>query len=180
MKQLNVSIVYEMVGMSSIMVPDELSLEEAIEYAKEHISEIPTPNRNESDWICDSDEVDEENCDFDDEYDGDDEDEDCETKISSLIELCEYIQYGGMLEELDEIGDCECIENQVYEDDDLYEFLVKLGVHSDKIDFTENHIEISDGKTTLRIPKRDFMNRHDPECGDETILFFDKMELVSK
>lgn len=62
MKKLNVTIEFSMVGVSSIMVPDNLTLEEAIEYAKEHIAEIPTPH--EAEYICDSDIIDEENCDF--------------------------------------------------------------------------------------------------------------------
>lgn len=36
-------------------------LEEAIEYAKEHIHEIPT---GKLEYISDSDEIDDENCDF--------------------------------------------------------------------------------------------------------------------
>lgn len=63
MKTLNVTIFYTMVGESSIMVPDNLSLEEAIQYAKDHIDDIPTPLHGE--YVCDSDELDEENCDFD-------------------------------------------------------------------------------------------------------------------
>ena len=66
MKKLNVTIVFQSVGTSSIMVPDEFSLEEAIEYAKKHIDEIPTPLYN-SEWISGSDEIDEENCDFDED-----------------------------------------------------------------------------------------------------------------
>lgn len=64
MKKLNVTVVFQSVGMSSIMVPDGLTIEEAIQYAKNHIDEIPTPC--EAEYICDSDEIDEENCDFED------------------------------------------------------------------------------------------------------------------
>ena len=63
MKKLNVTIIYSVVGVSSIMVPDNLTIEEAIEYAKEHINEIPTPFQAE--YISDSDVIDEENCNFD-------------------------------------------------------------------------------------------------------------------
>lgn len=65
MKKLNVTIEFSMVGVSSIMVPDNLTLEEAIEYAKNHINEIPTPSQ--ADYICDSDIIDEHNCDFDED-----------------------------------------------------------------------------------------------------------------
>ena len=39
------------------------TIEEAIKYAKEHLNEIPC---GELEYISDSDELDEENCDFDD------------------------------------------------------------------------------------------------------------------
>ena len=41
MKRLNVTIQCLAVYCSGIDVPDDMSLEEAIEYAKEHIKEIP-------------------------------------------------------------------------------------------------------------------------------------------
>lgn len=62
MKKLNVALIYSVCGNSSIMVPDDMTLEEAIEYAKEHIAEIPTPY--DAEYICDSDIIDEENCNF--------------------------------------------------------------------------------------------------------------------
>lgn len=61
MKTLNVTVTCMAVYCSSIKVPDELTLEEAIEYAKEHINEIPI---GELEWLSDSDEIDEENCEF--------------------------------------------------------------------------------------------------------------------
>ena len=42
-------------------VPDNMTLEEAIEYAKKHLDEIPC---GELEYISESDELDEENCDF--------------------------------------------------------------------------------------------------------------------
>lgn len=61
MKRLNVTVTCMAVYCSGIDVPDEMTLEEAIEYAKKHIDEIPI---GELEWISDSDEIDEENCDF--------------------------------------------------------------------------------------------------------------------
>lgn len=61
MKRLNVTCTCLAVYNSSIKVPDDMLLEEAIEYAKEHIHEIPT---GELTYISDSDEIDDENCDF--------------------------------------------------------------------------------------------------------------------
>lgn len=62
MKRLNVTVQCMAVYCSGIDVPDELSLEEAIAYAKEHINEIPC---GELEYISDSDILDEDNCDFD-------------------------------------------------------------------------------------------------------------------
>lgn len=64
MKTLNVTVICAAVYNSSIEVPDEMTLEEAIGYAKEHINEIPC---GELEYISDSDELDEENCGFDEE-----------------------------------------------------------------------------------------------------------------
>ena len=64
MKRLNVTVTCMAVYNSGIDVPDEMILEEAIEYAKEHIYEIPI---GELEWIPDSDEIDEENCDFEED-----------------------------------------------------------------------------------------------------------------
>lgn len=54
---------------STIEVPADLSLEDAIEYADKHLSEIPL---GELDYVSNSDVLDKENCSFDD-YDDDDE-----------------------------------------------------------------------------------------------------------
>lgn len=64
MKRLNVTVTCMAVYNSSIEVPDGMNLTEAIEYAKEHINEIPI---GEMEYISDSDILDEENCDFDEE-----------------------------------------------------------------------------------------------------------------
>lgn len=62
MKRLNVTVTCMAVYNSAIEVPDDMTIEEAIEYAKEHINEIPI---GELKYISDSDELDEENCNFD-------------------------------------------------------------------------------------------------------------------
>ena len=61
MKKLNVTVQCMAIYNSSIEVPDSMSLEEAINYAKEHLNEIPT---GELGYISDSDILDEENCEF--------------------------------------------------------------------------------------------------------------------
>lgn len=61
-KKLNLTITCQAIYQSHIMVPNDMSFEEAIEYAKQHLNEcnIETP----LEYIRDSDELDEENCDF--------------------------------------------------------------------------------------------------------------------
>lgn len=70
MKTLNVTIQCMAVYNSNIEVPEEMTLEEAIEYAKNHLNEIPL---TELEYVDDSDILDEENCDF--EEDEEDEEE---------------------------------------------------------------------------------------------------------
>lgn len=60
-KRLNVTIQCLAVYNSGIDVPYDMSLEEAIEYAKEHINEIPV---GVLEYISDSDQIDEDNCEF--------------------------------------------------------------------------------------------------------------------
>lgn len=62
MKRLNVTINCMAVYNSAIDVPDEMILEEAIEYAKQNIKDIPL---GQLEWVEDSDELDEDNCSFD-------------------------------------------------------------------------------------------------------------------
>lgn len=63
MRKLNVTIECLAMYNSSIMVPSELTFEEAIEYAKKHIAEIPLGTLE---YVSESDNLDAENCDFDD------------------------------------------------------------------------------------------------------------------
>lgn len=63
MRKLNVTIQCLAIYNSSIMVPSELTFEEAIEYAKKHIAEIPLGTLE---YVSESDNLDVENCDFDD------------------------------------------------------------------------------------------------------------------
>lgn len=63
-RRLNVTIACQAVYNSSIEVPVHLSFEDALEYAKEHICDIPL---GVLEYIPDSDELDVENCDFDEQ-----------------------------------------------------------------------------------------------------------------
>ena len=61
-KRLNVTINCQAVYNSSIEVPAYWGINEAIAYAKTHLSDIPL---GVLEWVPDSDELDEENCNFD-------------------------------------------------------------------------------------------------------------------
>lgn len=71
MKILNVTVVCQAYYNSYIEVPDDMTFDEAIEYAKEHIEDIPINSPLE--YISDSDELDVDNCDFDDDDEEDEE-----------------------------------------------------------------------------------------------------------
>lgn len=62
MKTLNVTILCQAYYTSHIEVPDELTFEEALEYAKDHMEDIPIESGLE--YIPFSDELNVENCDF--------------------------------------------------------------------------------------------------------------------
>lgn len=62
MKKFIVSVQCLATYTSSIDVPDDMTREEALEYARAHIDEIPIKSSLEH--VGDSDELDEENCDF--------------------------------------------------------------------------------------------------------------------
>ena len=63
MKTLNLTVMCQAYYNSSIEVPDDMTLEEAIEYAKQHLDEVPIVDGLE--YVSDSDELDVENCEFD-------------------------------------------------------------------------------------------------------------------
>lgn len=65
MKKLHISMAYTFVGDTWIDVPDELTFEEAVEYAKEHIDNIPVASNAE--YVPFSDSFEEEDCDFEEE-----------------------------------------------------------------------------------------------------------------
>lgn len=70
MKRLNVTIQCMAVYNSSIEVPEGMTLEEAIEYAKNHLNEIPL---EELEYVADSDVLDEDNCDFEEDEEEEEE-----------------------------------------------------------------------------------------------------------
>ena len=66
----------------------------------------------------------------------------------------------------------ECIENEVYEDDDLYEFLYSIGAEIE--DFGAEFALISTSKGNYyEVPYEDRENRFGSDLPNETILHFD-------
>ena len=61
MKRLHLTIQCMAIYESGIDVPDEMTIEEAIEYAKQHLNEVPL---GRLEYVNDSDVLDEDNCDF--------------------------------------------------------------------------------------------------------------------
>ena len=61
MKKLNVKVWCTCSYKGCVEVPDDMTFEEAIEYAKDHINDIPLGRLT---YVPDSDELDEEMCEF--------------------------------------------------------------------------------------------------------------------
>lgn len=66
----------------------------------------------------------------------------------------------------------ECIDNVVFEDDDLYEFLEEIG--AEIYDYGVGYVIITtnEGKY-YELPYAEIENRFDDELPNETVLFFD-------
>lgn len=62
MKTLNLTVCCKAYYNSSIEVPDDFTREQALEYAKAHLNEVPITDGLE--YVSESDELDEDNCDF--------------------------------------------------------------------------------------------------------------------
>lgn len=62
LKIFNLTVVCKAYYKSSIAVPDDFTREQALEYAKAHLNRVPIVDGLE--YISESDELDEDNCDF--------------------------------------------------------------------------------------------------------------------
>lgn len=100
-KTLNVSCSCMATYNSSIEVPADMSLEDAIEYAKEHIDEIDIDTPLE--YVGDSDSIDEDNCEFSESNCNDNEDNEIKPittvdPIATVDELIDAIESNNDLE----------------------------------------------------------------------------------
>lgn len=98
-KTLNVTCSCEATYNSSIEVPADMSLEDAIEYAKEHIDEIDIDTPLE--YLGGSDSIDEDNCEFSESNCNDNEDNEIKPivkPIATVDELIDAIESNNDLE----------------------------------------------------------------------------------
>lgn len=98
-KTLNVTCSCEATYNSSIEVPADMSLEDAIEYAKEHIDEIDIDTPLE--YLGGSDSIDEDNCEFSESNCNDNEDNEIKhivKPIATVDELIDAIESNNDLE----------------------------------------------------------------------------------
>lgn len=98
-------------------------------------------------------------------------------KIKSVEELYSYLSNGGIFEKIDNKGLCEVTKNEVYIDSDFESFLFDE-LEADYTEFDEFIIIFDTFKTIeIIVPIINIENRHDPYCGNETIVKFEEMQL---
>lgn len=73
----------------------------------------------------------------------------------------------------------ECIDNMVYDDQDLYDFLDSLGATIICYDGMYAIIKTTNG-IFYKVLYEDEENRFDEDLPDETILFFDKIFAITE
>ena len=71
----------------------------------------------------------------------------------------------------------ECINNEVYDDQDLFDFLEELG--AEITEYCDGYVIVNtdDGETFI-IPSEDRENRFDETLPDETVLIFDMNSVI--
>lgn len=67
----------------------------------------------------------------------------------------------------------ECIGNEVYEDEDLYDFMFSIGAEIEDFGVGFATISTADGKA-YEVPYEEIENRFGDDLPDETILFFEE------
>lgn len=70
----------------------------------------------------------------------------------------------------------ECVRNEVYEDDDLYNFMVSIGAEIEDFGVDYAVISTNNGKY-YEVPYECRENRFGDDLPDETILIFDYMRI---
>ena len=86
-------------------------------------------------------------------------------------ETFEQIASNYYKEKYNDFCNVECIKNEVYEDEDLYEFLNE--VEAEIIDYDIEYVIIETNDKTYKIPYKEKTNRFGDDLPNETILIFD-------
>ncbi len=93
--------------------------------------------------------------------------------------LVEQIENGRTFEQICKEQDydlVECIENQVYDDEDLYEFLESIGAKID--DYGVDYAVITTiNNKVYEVPYKEMENRHGDDLPNETLLFFEPNQI---
>lgn len=169
-RKMKMTVTYEMKGNTDIMVPDDLTLEEAINYAKknvngsEYLKEVDVPKKPVR--VLGSFKIIEETCNFE------------KREVTSLAELYTYIKVRKK-EFKDLETDCECFGNNVVMDNEWTKFLREIGVdlvNSDYYPPTSRPARIKDDEIMLFIPSIKVL-REDGSGEFVTLICLDDMKL---
>lgn len=84
----------------------------------------------------------------------------------------ERLNNGETVEQITQGSNVECIENIVYEDDDLYNFMCSMGAEIEDYGVGYAVISTNEGKY-YEVPYEVRKNRFGDDLPNETILFFE-------
>lgn len=90
----------------------------------------------------------------------------------NFIDLLNRLKDGETIEQITNGTMVECVGNEVYEDDDLYNFMCSIGAEIEDFGVGYAVISTSDGNY-YEVPYECKENRFDSDLPDETVLFFD-------
>lgn len=90
----------------------------------------------------------------------------------SFDEFLLHLGNGKTVEQITNRTMVECCGNEVYEDNDLYEFMCSMGAEIE--DFGVEFVLIStNDEKYYEVPYEIRDNRFDKDCGNETVIIFD-------
>ena len=87
--------------------------------------------------------------------------------------ILEQLRNGKTMEQITNETMVECVGNEVYEDEDLYEFMRSIGVKIEDFGTDYAIISTNEKEKYYEIPYEERENRFGNDMPVETILFFD-------
>lgn len=87
-------------------------------------------------------------------------------------ELIKRLSNGETMEQITKGSNVECVGNEVYEDNDLHEFLNSIGAEIEEFG-TGFAVLNTDNNKIYELPYTNRVNRFGYDLPEETILFFD-------